>query len=111
MVNSKCQTACRCLNVILCVGESWNREQGTAERVGSGRFAADQWVTASDLDSSSLLQFLGHRTEYSDAGAAQEMHAFIRSVFAEGLSAGVQQGGSLRRLGQPISRWFDVQAI
>ncbi len=76
------------LTVILCVGESLEqREQGTAERVVSGQLSGGlSGLTASDLDRIILayepVWAIGTgRTATPEQ--AQEMHAFIRRVFAE----------------------------
>jgi len=92
MVNKKCQVALAAgLNVILCVGESLaQREQGTAERVVSGQLSGGlAELTASDLDRIIVayepVWAIGTgRTATPEQ--AQEMHAFIRRVFAEGHS-------------------------
>lgn len=89
MVNRKCQAALASdLNVILCVGESLEqREQGIAERVVSGQLSGGlSWLTASDLDRIIVayepVWAIGTgRTATPEQ--AQEMHAFIRRVFAE----------------------------
>ncbi|HCX29815.1 MAG TPA: triose-phosphate isomerase, partial [Blastocatellia bacterium] len=89
MVNRKCQAALASdLNVILCVGESLEqREQGIAERVVSGQLSGGlSRLTASDLDRIIVayepVWAIGTgRTATPEQ--AQEMHAFIRRVFAE----------------------------
>ena len=89
MVNKKCQVALAAgLNVILCVGESLaQREQGTAERVVSGQLSGGlAELTASDLDRIIVayepVWAIGTgRTATPEQ--AQEMHAFIRRVFAD----------------------------
>jgi triosephosphate isomerase len=89
MVNRKCQAALASdLNVILCVGESLEqRERGIAERVVSGQLSGGlSWLTASDLDRIIVayepVWAIGTgRTATPEQ--AQEMHAFIRRVFAE----------------------------
>ena len=76
------------LTVILCVGESLEqREQGTAENVVSGQLSGGlSGLTASDLDRIIVayepVWAIGTgRTATPEQ--AQEMHAFIRRVFAE----------------------------
>jgi triosephosphate isomerase len=89
MINKKCQAGLAAgLNVILCVGESLEqREQGTAERVVSGQLSGGlNGLTASDLDRIIVayepVWAIGTgRTATPEQ--AQEMHAFIRRVFAE----------------------------
>jgi triosephosphate isomerase len=89
MVNKKCQAALAAkLKVILCVGESLEeREQGTAERVVSGQLSGGlTGLTASDLDRIIIayepVWAIGTgRTATPEQ--AQEMHAFIRRVFAD----------------------------
>jgi triosephosphate isomerase len=89
MVNKKCQAGLAAnLSVILCVGESLaQREQGTAERVVSGQLSGGlSGLTASDLDRIIVayepVWAIGTgRTATPEQ--AQEMHAFIRRVFAE----------------------------
>ena len=89
MVNRKCQAALASdLNVILCVGESLEqRERGIAERVVSGQLSGGlSRLTASDLDRIIVayepVWAIGTgRTATPEQ--AQEMHAFIRRVFAE----------------------------
>ncbi len=89
MINKKCQAAITAgLAVILCVGESLEqREQGTAERVVSGQLSGGlSGLTASDLDRIIIayepVWAIGTgRTATPEQ--AQEMHAFIRRVFAD----------------------------
>ena len=89
MVNKKCRAALATnLNAILCVGESLaQREQGTAERVVSGQLSGGlSGLTASDLDRIIVayepVWAIGTgRTATPEQ--AQEMHAFIRRVFAD----------------------------
>ena len=89
MVNKKCQAGLAAnLSVILCVGESLEqREQGTAERVVSGQLSGGlSGLTASDLDRIIVayepVWAIGTgRTATPEQ--AQEMHAFIRRVFAD----------------------------
>jgi triosephosphate isomerase len=89
MINRKCQAGLAAdLNVILCVGESLaQREQGTAERVVSGQLNGGlSGLTASDLDRIIVayepVWAIGTgRTATPEQ--AQEMHAFIRRVFAD----------------------------
>jgi triosephosphate isomerase len=92
MVGKKCLAGISGgLNVILCVGETLQqREQGIAERVVSGQLDGGlSGLTASDLDRIIVayepVWAIGTgRTATPDQ--AQEMHAFIRRVFAEGHS-------------------------
>jgi triosephosphate isomerase len=92
MVSRKCQAAIAAsLRVILCVGESLEqREQGTAERVVRGQLSGGlSGLTASDLDRIIVayepVWAIGTgRTATPEQ--AQEMHAFIRRVFAESYS-------------------------
>src|SRR4029079_16624678 len=79
------------LTAILCVGESLEqREQGTAERVVSGQLSGGlSGVTVPDLDRIIVayepVWAIGTgRTATPEQ--AQEMHAFIRRVFADGYS-------------------------
>jgi triosephosphate isomerase len=89
MINRKCQAGLTAgLKVILCVGESLEqREQGTAERVVSGQLSGGlSGLTVSDLDRIILayepVWAIGTgRTATPEQ--AQEMHAFIRRVFAD----------------------------
>lgn len=89
LINQKCQAGLAAdLNVILCVGESLaQREQGTAERVVSGQLSGGlAGLTASDLNRIIVayepVWAIGTgRTATPEQ--AQEMHAFIRRVFAE----------------------------
>ena len=89
MINRKCQAGLAAgLNVILCVGESLEqREQGSAERVVSGQLSGGlSELTASDLDRIIVayepVWAIGTgRTATPEQ--AQEMHAFIRRVFAD----------------------------
>jgi len=108
MVNRKAHSALASgLTVIVCVGESLEqREQGIAENVVSGQLNAGlRGLTASDLDRIIVayepVWAIGTgRTATPEQ--AQEMHAFIRRVFAEGYSelAGKQlrilYGGSVK---------------
>jgi triosephosphate isomerase len=95
------------LTVILCVGESLaQRDQGIAQNVVSGQLRGGlSGLTASDLDRIIVayepVWAIGTgRTATPEQ--AQEMHAFIRRVFAEGRSAGGAQelriiyGGSVK---------------
>ena len=89
------------LTVIVCVGESLEqREQGSAENVVSQQLTAGlSGLTASDLDRIIVayepVWAIGTgRTATPEQ--AQEMHAFIRRVFAERHSA--QAGEALRIL-------------
>jgi triosephosphate isomerase len=89
MVNKKCNAGLAAnLTVILCVGESLEqREQGTAERVVSGQLSGGlTGLTASNLDRIIVayepVWAIGTgRTATPEQ--AQEMHAFIRRVFAD----------------------------
>jgi triosephosphate isomerase len=89
MISKKCEAAIAAnLKVILCVGESLEqREQGTAERVVSGQLNGGlSGLTASDLDRIIVayepVWAIGTgRTATPEQ--AQEMHAFIRRVFAD----------------------------
>ena len=89
MINKKVQAGIAAnLTVILCVGESLEqREQGTAERVVSGQLSGGlSGLTPSDLDRIILayepVWAIGTgRTATPEQ--AQEMHAFIRRVFAD----------------------------
>jgi len=102
MINRKCQAGLAAdLVVILCVGETLEqREQGTAERVVSGQLSAGlSGLTASDLDRIIVayepVWAIGTgRTATPEQ--AQEMHAFIRRVFAGSHSA--QAANELRIL-------------
>ena len=108
MVNKKCQAALAAgLTVIMCVGESLSqREQGIAERVVSGQLSGGlSGLTASDLDRIIVayepVWAIGTgRTATPEQ--AQEMHAFIRRVFAERYSNQAAQdlrilyGGSVK---------------
>jgi triosephosphate isomerase len=92
MINRKCLAGLAAdLNVILCVGESLSqREQGTAERVVSGQLSGGlTGLTASDLNRIIVayepVWAIGTGRTASPE-QAQEMHAFIRRVFAEGHS-------------------------
>jgi triosephosphate isomerase len=89
LINKKCQAGLTAeLNVILCVGESLaQREQGTAERVVSGQLSGGlAGLTASDLNRIIVayepVWAIGTGRTASPE-QAQEMHAFIRRVFAE----------------------------
>jgi triosephosphate isomerase len=89
MINKKCQAGLAAnLTVILCVGESLaQREQGAAELVVSGQLNGGlTGLTASDLDRIIIayepVWAIGTgRTATPEQ--AQEMHAFIRRVFAD----------------------------
>ena len=89
MVQRKCEAALASgLIVIMCVGESLEqREQGTAENVVSGQLTGGLGsLTASDLDRIIIayepVWAIGTgRTATPEQ--AQEMHAFIRRVFAD----------------------------
>ena len=89
MVQRKCEAALAAgLLVIMCVGESLEqREQGTAENVVSGQLNGGLGsLTASDLDRIIIayepVWAIGTgRTATPEQ--AQEMHAFIRRVFAD----------------------------
>jgi triosephosphate isomerase len=89
MINRKCQAGLVAnLTVILCVGESLEqREQGSAERVVSSQLNGGlTGLTASDLDRIIVayepVWAIGTgRTATPEQ--AQEMHAFIRRVFAD----------------------------
>ena len=108
MVNRKCHAALASgLAVIVCVGESLEqREQGIAERVVSGQLSGGlSGLTASDLDRIIIayepVWAIGTgRTATPEQ--AQEMHAFIRRVFADRYSDQVGQnvrilyGGSVK---------------
>jgi triosephosphate isomerase len=88
MVQRKCEAALAAgLLVIMCVGESLEqREQGTAENVVSGQLNGGLGsLTASDLDRIIVayepVWAIGTgRTATPEQ--AQEMHAFVRRVFA-----------------------------
>ena len=98
MVNRKCQAALAAgLTAIMCVGESLaQREQGTAEAVVSGQLNGGlSGLTASDLDRIIVayepVWAIGTgRTATPEQ--AQEMHAFIRRVFADRYDDRVAQG-------------------
>ena len=89
MIQRKCEAALAAnLMVILCVGESLEqREQGTAENVVSGQLSGGLGgLTVSDLDRIIIayepVWAIGTgRTATPEQ--AQEMHAFIRRVFAD----------------------------
>jgi triosephosphate isomerase len=89
MVNKKCQAGLAAnLSVILCVGETLEqRDQGTAEAVVGNQLSAGlTGLTASDLDRIIVayepVWAIGTgRTATPEQ--AQEMHAFIRRVFAD----------------------------
>ena len=108
MVNKKRQAGITSgLTVIMCVGETLDqREQGSAESVVSRQLNGGlSGLTASDLDRIIVayepVWAIGTgRTATPEQ--AQEMHAFIRRVFAERHSAsgGRSFANSLRRLGQ-----------
>ncbi len=89
MVNRKCQAGLLAdLKVILCIGETLSqREQGIAERVVSGQLSGGlNGLTASDLDRIIVayepVWAIGTGRTASPE-QAQEMHAFIRRVFAD----------------------------
>ena len=108
MVNKKVQAALKSgLTVIMCVGETLDqREQGSAETVVSTQLNGGlSGLTASDLDRIIVayepVWAIGTgRTATPEQ--AQEMHAFIRRVFAErhGKAAGealrILYGGSVK---------------
>ncbi|MGH9882494.1 MAG: triose-phosphate isomerase family protein, partial [Pyrinomonadaceae bacterium] len=108
MVRRKCQAVISVeMNAILCVGESIEqRDQGIAQNVVSGQLSGGlSGLTASDLDRIIIayepVWAIGTgRTATPEE--AQEMHAFIRRVFAERHSAGAAQalrvlyGGSVK---------------
>ena len=108
MVSQKTRAAISSgLSVIMCVGESLaQREQGIAERVVSGQlYGGLNELTASDLDRIIVayepVWAIGTgRTATPEQ--AQEMHAFIRRVFAERHSTGAAEqlrilyGGSVK---------------
>ena len=89
MVSKKCKAGIAAgLSVIVCVGESLDqRDQGIAENVVSTQLSGGlSGLTASDLDRIIVayepVWAIGTgRT--ATPGQAQEMHAFIRRVFAE----------------------------
>ncbi len=89
MVNKKCQAGLAAdLKVILCIGERLEqREQGIAERVVNGQLSGGlSGLTASDLDRIIVayepVWAIGTgRTATPEQ--AQEMHAFIRRLFAD----------------------------
>ncbi len=93
MVRKKCQAGVSAgLTAIICVGESLEqRDQGIAQNVVSGQLDGGlSGLTASDLDRIIVayepVWAIGTgRTATPEQ--AQEMHAFIRRVFAEGHSA------------------------
>src|SRR6266536_1337848 len=93
MVRKKCHAGVSSgLTVIMCVGETLEqREQGTAENIVRGQLNAGLGgLTASDLNRIIVayepVWAIGTgRTATPEQ--AQEMHAFIRRVFAEGHSA------------------------
>ena len=93
MINKKIQAGLGAdLSVIFCVGESLEqREQGIAERVVSGQLSGGlSGLTASNLDRIIVayepVWAIGTgRTATPEQ--AQEMHAFIRRVFADRYSA------------------------
>ncbi|MDQ3665919.1 MAG: triose-phosphate isomerase [Acidobacteriota bacterium] len=93
MVRRKCHAAISAgLTVIMCVGETLDqREQGSAENVVSGQLNGGlSGLTARDLDRIIIayepVWAIGTgRTATPEQ--AQEMHAFIRRVFAEGHTA------------------------
>jgi triosephosphate isomerase (TIM) len=98
MVNRKCHAGLAAgLTVIMCVGESLEqREQGIAERVVSGQLSGGlSGLTASDLDRIIVayepVWAIGTgRTATPEQ--AQEMHAFIRRVFADRYSDQAAEG-------------------
>jgi triosephosphate isomerase len=108
MVKKKCQAALTAgLTAIVCVGESLEqRDQGIAENVVSGQLNGGlSGLTASDLDRIIVayepVWAIGTgRTATPEQ--AQEMHAFIRRVFAERHSASAAEklrilyGGSVK---------------
>jgi triosephosphate isomerase len=108
MVSRKAQAALAAdLSVILCVGETLaQRDQGNAERVVSGQLGGGlSGLTASDLARIIVayepVWAIGTgRTATPEQ--AQEMHAFIRRVFAEKYSAEIARamrilyGGSVK---------------
>jgi len=108
MVRRKIQAAIAAnLTAIVCVGESLaQRDQGIAERVVSGQISGGlSGLTASDLDRIIVayepVWAIGTgRTATPEQ--AQEMHAFIRRVFADGHSEQAAQalrvlyGGSVK---------------
>ncbi|MCU1267577.1 MAG: Triosephosphate isomerase [Acidobacteria bacterium] len=108
MVRRKVQAAISSgLTAIMCVGESLGqRDQGTAEAVVKGQLTGGlSGLTASDLDRIIVayepVWAIGTgRTATPEQ--AQEMHAFIRRVFAEGHSRDAAQalrilyGGSVK---------------
>ena len=108
MVGKKCQAAISAgLTAVMCVGETLEqREQGIAESVVSGQVNGGlSGLTASDLDRIIIayepVWAIGTgRTATPEQ--AQEMHAFIRRVFAEGHSEKAAQalrilyGGSVK---------------
>jgi triosephosphate isomerase len=108
MVKKKCQAAIsEGLTAIVCVGESLEqRDQGIAENVVSGQLNGGlSGLTASDLDRIIVayepVWAIGTgRTATPEQ--AQEMHAFIRRVFAERHSANAAEklrilyGGSVK---------------
>src|ERR671912_379012 len=108
MIQRKCEAALAAgLMVIMCVGESLEqREQGTAENVVSGQLNGGLGsLTASDLDRIIVayepVWAIGTgRTATPEQ--AQEMHAFIRRVFAErhskeaGEALRILYGGSVK---------------
>ena len=93
MVRKKCQAAIAAgLTAIMCVGETLDqREQGSAEKVVRSQLNEGlSGLTASDLDRIIVayepVWAIGTgRTATPEQ--AQEMHAFIRRVFAEGHTA------------------------
>jgi len=115
MVKKKCQAAITAgLTAIVCVGESLEqRDQGIAENVVSGQLNGGlSGLTASDLDRIIVayepVWAIGTgRTATPEQ--AQEMHAFIRRVFAERHSASAAEklrvlyGGSVK----PDNAWVD----
>ena len=108
MVSRKAQAALTAdLSVIICVGETLSqRDQGNAERVVSGQLGGGlSGLTASDLARIIIayepVWAIGTgRTATPEQ--AQEMHAFIRRVFAEKYSAEIASsvrilyGGSVK---------------
>jgi triosephosphate isomerase len=108
MVGKKCLAGISAdLTVIMCVGETLQqREQGIAESVVRGQLSGGlSGLTASDLDRIIIayepVWAIGTgRTATPEQ--AQEMHAFIRRVFAEGHSESAAQalrilyGGSVK---------------
>jgi len=108
MVNKKCQAGLAAdLSIILCVGETLaQRDRGVAEQVVNGQLSGGlSGLTASDLDRIIVayepVWAIGTGRTASPE-QAQEMHAFIRRVFAEGHSPSAAEalrilyGGSVK---------------